>query len=60
MACEICGEPASSYIETKAGKRCVCRFCSEVWWSIQLQPPSNDFWEGERERHDENCAAASE
>lgn len=49
MSCEWCGEKSDALILTVSGSINLCRFCSESWWSIQLQPPSDEFWSIERE-----------
>jgi hypothetical protein len=49
MPCHWCQERAAATILTVSGSINLCRFCSESWWSIQLQPPSDDFWSIERE-----------
>lgn len=49
LSCLWCQERAAVTLLTVSGSINLCRFCSESWWSIQLQPPSDEFWSIERE-----------
>lgn len=63
MTCAWCVEKAEVMILTVSGSIALCRCCSEDWWSIQLQPPSDEFWRLERDSQtvaDADCRAGAE
>ena len=49
MNCHWCPEKAAVMILSVSGSINLCRCCSEDWWAIQLQPPSDEFWSIERD-----------